>query len=182
MTGLPAEEEFSDNQPTQMVTVQYGAFYDRYVTPLVGFLICEGADTALAADVAQSTMRKAWVSWSTIEHPVAWARRTARNELTRRQKNNREVPGDPEVFCALLGSEDKAIGEFEQLHTIIWAVRQLPPRQREVLSWTILGYGPTEIAEVLDISAEAVRSSLKQARRKVIELLHGSHQEGRHAC
>jgi RNA polymerase sigma-70 factor (ECF subfamily) len=54
---------------------------------------------------------------------------------------------------------------WEQQHEVLRLLKHLPPRQRQVLAWTFDGYTPSEIAEELAINSEAVRSSLKLARR-----------------
>ena len=45
------------------------------------------------------------------------------------------------------------------------------PRQRQVLAWSLDGFSPKEIAEHLQMTPEAVRSSLSLARHAVAEIL-----------
>ncbi|MFG2074585.1 sigma-70 family RNA polymerase sigma factor, partial [Nonomuraea maritima] len=53
-------------------------------------------------------------------------------------------------------------GRFKDLLQILTS---LPIRQRQILAWTFAGYTPSEIADQLQMTPEAVRSSLKKARR-----------------
>jgi RNA polymerase sigma-70 factor (ECF subfamily) len=50
-------------------------------------------------------------------------------------------------------------------------IEQLPPRQRQVLAWTYDGATPTEIAEALQISPDAVRANLHKARAAMRRIL-----------
>lgn len=156
---------------------EFEAFYRRFVPVLVGFLLCHGAPLALAADIAQSTMLKAWRSWPRISSPEAWARKTAGRELIRCQTSDRETSTELVPAGALLPHHAKEIAEFEARHLIIWMLGRLPPRQRQVMAWTIHGFEPREIATELGITPEAVRSSLKQARREVARMLNGEGED-----
>ena len=155
---------------------QFESFYRCFVPVLVGFLICHGAPLSLAADIAQNTMIKAWRSWPRISNPHAWARKTAGRELIRHQVNGGETSTELVPSSALL-RHDKQIAEFEARHVIIWVLSRLSPRQRQVMAWTIHGSPPREIAAELGITPEAVRSSLRQARRNVAEMLNGEDEE-----
>jgi DNA-directed RNA polymerase specialized sigma24 family protein len=175
MTGTPAQEPSADGQPADVGVTQFEVFYRRFFPVLVSWSIWAGADPSLAADVAQFAMKKAWASWSTIANPEAWTWTTGRRELVRRQKaGNRELLAGSVPVSELLPLDDKGIKEFETRHVLIWALRQLPSRQREVMFWSFLDYQPSEIASILLTSPGAVRSSLKIARRKMAELLYGS--------
>ena len=62
---------------------------------------------------------------------------------------------------------------FEQRHEILRVLERLPLRQRQVMTWTYDGCTPTEIAEALTMTPEAVRSSLKKARTNLKMFLTG---------
>ncbi|WP_084557636.1 sigma-70 family RNA polymerase sigma factor [Couchioplanes caeruleus] len=102
--------------------------------------------------------------------PRAWARRVAARELARRVAElDYEILTDqvPERPALLANNADLS----EQSRRIVAAIQELPPRQRQIMAWTYDGYAPAEIAEELDITPEAVRSSLRKARRSLIERL-----------
>ncbi|BBJ37380.1 hypothetical protein SSPO_000980 [Streptomyces antimycoticus] len=44
------------------------------------------------------------------------------------------------------------------------ALSWLPPRQREVMAWTLDGYRPQEIAQIMGIAPEAARKNLERGR------------------
>jgi RNA polymerase sigma factor (sigma-70 family) len=58
---------------------------------------------------------------------------------------------------------------WEQRHDVLRVLDYLPPRQRQVMAWALDGYTSLEIADELKITAEAVRASLKKARRTLAE-------------
>jgi RNA polymerase sigma-70 factor (ECF subfamily) len=152
----------------------FSDFYRRFTPSLVRFLRSQGAGWTDAAEVAQDTMTKAWRKWSGIQRPEAWVYTVAGRELVRRIANPEEYP-TPDVpeRSALLPS-DLELAALEQRHDILRVLDKLPPRQRQVLQWTIDDYTPSEIAQMLQITPEAVRSNLLKARRSIATHLNSS--------
>lgn len=146
--------------------VEFAAFYREWTKPLVGFLVVQGADVALAADLVQETMIVLYRRWPEVDHPRAWAFRTASRRLVRVVSTVREIPTDelPSPPSPLLRAGVTDIERWEQRHDVVDRVRRLPPRQRQVMAWTLYGYTPAEIAEQLGLPADTVRSNLYQAR------------------
>jgi RNA polymerase sigma factor (sigma-70 family) len=157
--------------PSQVPEVDgYSEFYRQVVPSLVAFLIWQGARLPEAADVAQETMIQAYRYWSTIEHPQAWVRRVASRILARRIATVEEPVERIGEWTALLPAPTN-ITAWEQRHEVLRALRHLPPRQRQVMAWTLDGYKPSEIAQELRITPETVRSNLKKARRALAAYL-----------
>jgi len=153
---------------------EFAAFYRGFVTRLVGFLIWQGSPACLAADLAQETMIQAWRQWETIEHPDAWARRVASRGLVRHFSRTEEDPvAQPPQPTSLAPNPDR-LTEWENNQQILDLLAKLPPRQRQVLAWSVDGFSPTEIATELGITPETVRGNLLKARRSVARLMgHG---------
>jgi RNA polymerase sigma factor (sigma-70 family) len=148
----------------------FSEFYRQFVPSLLAFLMWQGARLPEAADVAQETMIQAYRHWSTIEHPQAWVRRVASRIVARRIATI-EVPVEQiGEWTALLPAATN-VAAWEQRHEVLRALSHLPPRQRQVMAWTLDGYRPSEIAEELRITPEAVRSNLKKARRALAAYL-----------
>ena len=77
--------------------------------------------------------------------------------LIRRLTSTREEPfAEPPEPSPLVRAT--AIEHWEQHHDIARAVTRLPPRQRQVMAWTLAGSTPAEIAAELGLKAETVRS------------------------
>lgn len=167
----PQSQQEITQVPAPTVDEAFSAFYRRFTPTLVAFLIWQGARLPDAVDLAQDTMSKAYRCWSTIHVPEAWARRVASREFARQIASVEEDPVDeiPEHSCLLPLLTD-VIG-WEQQHEVLRMLDRLPPRQRQVMAWTLEGYSPAEIAKELQITGEAVRTSLKKARKALAQYL-----------
>ncbi|RAO00729.1 RNA polymerase sigma factor [Micromonospora noduli] len=149
----------------------FSAFYRGFAIKLAGWLIWQGASEADAKDVVQETMHKAYRLWNTINNPEAWARVTASRAYAERLAKFDATPVEDiaEYASSTGGGCELAAADARQ--DIRMALRQLPMRQRQLLAWSFEGYTPTEIAEQLHMTPEAVRSSLYKARKRLEELL-----------
>lgn len=155
----------------------FSAFYRRFVPTLVAFLVWQGGRLPDAADITQETMIKAYQRWSEIRHPESWARRVASRELVRRTASVEEdLVNDPSEHSSLLPTLT-SVEAWEQRHEVLRLLDRLPPRQRQVLAWTLDGYTPAEIADELKITPEAVRANLMKARRALAEHLGTTEDE-----
>ncbi|MFD6358181.1 RNA polymerase sigma factor [Nocardia tengchongensis] len=156
----------AERNQEQLHLEQFSAFYRTNIAKLVGFLVTQGARVADATDIAQDTMIQLWQSWSKVESPLAWARVVAGRELVRRYSALEEDRIDEAEHSALLGCA-RDVDDWIQSAAYKEALAALPPRQRQILVWTMEGYSPTEIARELQLKATTVRSNLRKARRGV---------------
>lgn len=149
----------------QVVNQEFSAFYRNTVRTLVAFLVNHGANVADAADIAQATMIKAYQGWNDIQHPRPWVYTVASRALVRKVAQVREDLCEEVPEPSSLLPRPDAVSEWECHQEALRVLEDLPIRQRQVLSWTFSGFRPTEIAQQLDMTPEAVRASLKKARR-----------------
>lgn len=156
---------------------EFSSFYRDNIRKLVGFLVNHGASVHVAADIAQDTMSKAYRRWSEIEQPRAWIHTVASRALVRHVSDIHEEPAEqvPEPTSLLPNPDAAAAWETQQ--DTLRMLKSLPMRQRQVLAWTLSEYTPAEIAEQLGMTPEAVRSSLKKARRAAADYIK-RHEEG----
>lgn len=143
---------------------EFSAFYRDNIRPLTGFLINHGAGVQVAADIAQETMIDAYKCWTGVTHPKAWVHTAASRALVRKVASVEEPVDEVPEPTALIARPD-AIEEWEAQYDALPLLRSLPPRQRQVLAWTLADFTPTDIADHLGLPAETVRASLKKARR-----------------
>lgn len=183
-TDLPSAPAAHQREPQRrrraahgQVEAEFSAFYRANIRQLVGFLINQGAAVPIAADIAQDTMVKAFQRWNDLLAPRAWTRTVASREFARRIASVEEdlVEQIPEPTSLLAGSD--AIAEWEYRYDLLPLLRMLPPRQRQVLAWTLDGYTPDDIAQQLRITSEAVRSNLWKARRAAVNYLKAREAE-----
>lgn len=151
--------------------VVFETFYRRIVTPLVRFLVLQGASVADAADVAQDTLCRAYERWDSLDNPRAWSYRVASKAWIRRltSVNNEDLTSDPADSSPLLRSVPTDAWHARQ--DLIEALAALPPRQRQVMAWTLSGYTPAEIATELQLENDQVRANLRHARRTLADRL-----------
>jgi RNA polymerase sigma factor (sigma-70 family) len=153
------------------VDAEFSTFYREFLPNLVAFLLWHGASLTDAADVAQETMLKAYQVWGTIRTPRRWVRRVAARGYARRFASVHESPSANVEGQTLLLRRQSNVSAWEERHEILRLLAALPHRQRQVMAWTLDGYTPSEIAEELRITLEAVRSNLLKARRALAVLL-----------
>jgi len=156
-----------------VATAEFSAFYKRSVPRLMAFLRWQGASVTDAADCVQEAMTQAYVRWATIRDPHAWCRRVASRLYAHRLANLEEPVADTDTAGSPLLAANTDWDAFEQRHEILRVLERLPLRQRQVMTWTYDGCTPTEIAETLTMTPEAVRSSLKKARTNLKMFLTG---------
>ncbi|MDX2633056.1 sigma-70 family RNA polymerase sigma factor [Streptomyces scabiei] len=167
----------SRHRVQQEMDEAFSTFYRETIRPLVGFLVNQGATVHLAADIAQDTMAAAYQRWSDLRAPKAWAHTVASRALVRKIASAEEeyVEEVPEPTSLL--SRPDAIAEWEAQHDALPLLRGLPPRQRQVLAWTLAGFTPTDIADHLGLTAETVRANLKKARRATAARIKAREEE-----
>jgi RNA polymerase sigma-70 factor (ECF subfamily) len=145
-------------------TAAFEAFYRHTVTPLVRFLMLQGALMADAAEIAQDTLAGAYTHWDSLDNPRAWSMRVASKAWIRRMISSREdLTADPAALSPLLRATPTDAWHLR--HELITALAALPPRQRQVMAWTFAGYTPAEIATELQLDNDQIRANLRLARR-----------------
>lgn len=154
-------------------TAAFAAFYRESAPRLIAFLRWQGAPLPDAAECAQEALTLAFHKWSTIQQPHAWCRTVASRLYARRVADIEEEPvDDPEtVGTPLLPAGTDIDASWNNATNVLRLLARLPARQRQVMAWTYDGATPTEIAEALRISSDAVRGSLKKARASLRQYL-----------
>ncbi|WP_226550344.1 RNA polymerase sigma factor [Celeribacter naphthalenivorans] len=134
-------------------------------------------DRAEAEDVAQEAMLRLWKiapDWRQGEAQVStWLYRVVTNLCTDRLRKKRgkglDEIAEPEDERP---SQDAVLMQRQRVDALQVALDSLPDRQREaVVLRHIEGLGNPEIAEVLDISVEAVESLTARGKRALAKAL-----------
>jgi RNA polymerase sigma-70 factor (sigma-E family) len=161
---------------THAVDIDFAGLYTAHRLPLVRMAVLLVDDIATAEDVVQEAFTALHQNQHRLREPqsaLAYLRTTvvnnARSVLRRRQTARRHLslarledaqPADSELLLAAAHQE------------VLAAVRQLPDRQREVLTlryWA--GLTETEIAQALGISGGAVKSNASRGMDKLETML-----------
>ncbi|NBE97228.1 sigma-70 family RNA polymerase sigma factor [Nonomuraea sp. KC401] len=161
--------------PTGDDGAEFAQWYRREFPDLLLFAHRLGARWHEAFDLAQEACAKAFPHWPEIGKPRAYLRVAIRNAYFKMSRGVRESElGAAATDTASAGDQELLRVEFQdQERAIFAAIRHLPPVQREIMAWTIDGYTPAEIAELLDKSPPAVRVNLYKARATLRTALTG---------
>lgn len=135
-----------------------------------------GVDNATAEDIAQDAMLKLWAIHDSLpsdSNMVALAVTTARNLAIDRMRGNRKaIPID-----ALKDNEATAAADsqFERKDIEQWLdgkMAKLPPTEHIVLRMRqVEGRSNQEIAALVGISPDSVKTLLSRARKKMLSLV-----------
>lgn len=168
---LAAESE--SGGPAEMAgraVADFAVCYTQELSSLTWFVMSLGADAHRAADVAQSAFAEAFVVWDRIQRPGAWLRRVA-GRLYYRYLTIQESPVEelPDRQGPLSAASEVEL--HDEARRVLAALADLPPKQRQVMAWTIDGFSPAEIARELDVDPATVRQSLAKARKNLKQQL-----------
>ena len=144
---------------------------------VVRFAFWLARDRAVAEDVVQETLIRAWKSREEIKDPAAtrpWLLTIVRREHARLYERKRlptvdladaEVLGDPALAAHDSSDADARLDDLRR------AIMKLPDEYREPLVMQVLGGQSTaEIGEQLGLTQAAVLSRLFRARNKLREV------------
>ncbi len=146
----------------------FDAFFTDDFPKLTALLITMGHGSGIAQECAAEAMYKAHERWADLDRPRAWVRKVAIRDALKQavrdaEGTRRAAEGGWADFAT---SPDPArIVEARQQRQEL--LKGLPDRQREVMALTLDGFEPTEIADILALSPETVRSNLRHARDKL---------------
>jgi len=146
----------------------FAAFVRSYGNTMKRLGHAVSGDPDIAEDATQSALIKVFKHWHEIEHPRAYARRAVVSEcIDRGRRLQREKVAPAGEWGTLPGERGTSPQDQEawEMREALWqAVRRLPPRQRAVLALRYFeSLTDSEIADVLAISAGAVRSTASRA-------------------
>jgi RNA polymerase sigma-70 factor (ECF subfamily) len=137
------------------------------------FLRGQCGDRELVQEAVQETLitaRDKWEEISGYEKPLAWVYKTARYKLMNEQARHRreatatldEVPSDRLVAPP---ADSRDAHEW-----LLGCLRRLPERQAAVFALAFEGWTDPEIARILGMADNTVRSYKAAARRRLKEL------------
>ena len=162
------------------------ARFDRLCVPfradLLRFAIWLTRDTALAEDVVQNTMIRAWNHLDTLQDEAAvrgWILTIARREVARayQRKSLDTVDIDNLSPADTAALAFNGTPEIYDLRKAIWS---LPVDYREPLVLQVmLGFTTQEIATQLGVTRAAVLTRLFRAREKLRDALAAKPEDGR---
>ncbi|MCV6598270.1 MAG: RNA polymerase sigma factor [Mangrovicoccus sp.] len=137
---------------------------------------------AEAEEVTQEALLRLWKAapgWRSGEAQIStWLYRVVVNLCTDHLRKRRDVPLEPDAeFADETPSAQAQLERSDRLAALDQALAQLPERQRQAVVLRHLeGLANPEIAEILDLSVEAVESLTARGKRKLKSLLAGQRE------
>jgi RNA polymerase sigma-70 factor (ECF subfamily) len=177
---IPVHRSSSTSDAPADVRRQFDELCEPFRADLYRFLFWLCHDRALAEDVMQETLLRAWRSFDSLADCKAakpWLLTIARRELARVFERKRletvDIDALPDVEEATFsGSHSDDIEEMRR------AIVQLEPGYREPLILQVLfGYSTEEIAQHMQLSLSAVLTRLFRARQRLRRQMSGAAAE-----
>ena len=130
----------------------------------------------IAQDLVQETFLRAWRGFDSLKNQASakhWLITILRRENARRfeRKTLKRVNKEVDTIESPYGHINSSIEAF----ALRQAIDEVSPEYREPLILQVLcGYSSKEIAEILDLTPEAVMTRLYRARKSLRKILSGS--------
>lgn len=148
---------------------------EQHVAEVYRFALRLTRDCHRAEEIAQETFLRACRHHRRLREPKAarvWLLRIAlnlwRDQLRQEKRRPQQVSSSLDEQCSPTTPPDREATDREDVQLAMEAMDWLPSRQREVLCLhACQQLSLAEIAEVLQLSPEAVKASLSLARKKM---------------
>lgn len=159
---------FETETDTALVKEKAAYFFDRFGNAILRLAYSYLHNTEDSEDVLQETLIRYIRSAPRFEndkHAKAWLMRVAANLSKNRIGSNKIRQADE--------LNDELVAEEREDLSFVWqAVKELPPKQREVVHLFYQeGYSTAEIAGILGRNESTVRSDLKRGREALRAVL-----------
>lgn len=160
---------------------QFDALVRGYSADLYRYAYWLCGEEALARDLVQETLLRAWKSLDSLRESAAakaWLITILRREHARLyERKTPQLVDVDELDLADAGDAHSPDAASEEA-LVRAAMRRLEPKYREPLVMQVLGgFSCDEIAKELNISSAAVMTQLFRARQKLKAMLGGTHSE-----
>ena len=163
----------SDDGATAANRKQFSDLVDTYSKDLYRYAYWLAGNRAVAEDLVQETLLRAWKSWGKLKDPKAvkgWLLTIVRRENARRFE--RYQPQESSIPLDELGSRSKEYDTSTEAFVLRQAIKSLPDDYREPLLLQVVGgYSQKEIAAQLGISTAGAGTRLFRARQKLREIM-----------
>lgn len=154
----------------QAAPQDFTSFFRSTYRQVVQAVMYAGATEQEADEAVAAAMEDVLRRWDQISSPRAYARKAAVSHFIREKKrgNDRTRRQLAEYAEARQdGVEDAGLTVWEDRQWVAQILGALPPAQREVMTFITDGFTPSEVAELLGKTSEAVRQNLCAARARL---------------
>jgi len=165
------------------------ALLEEYLDAVYRYALRLTHDHEQAQDLTQETMLRAWRKRRALHEPAAtkvWLLRIATNlwtdEIRRAVRRPRLLVDSPPSREPTAGNQ---LIQQENVALAMAALDQLPTKQRQVIYLvTVEQLKQSEVAQILEMTTEAVKANLSLARKQMREQLQDLYEEvcGKKRC
>ncbi|MGH8913440.1 MAG: RNA polymerase sigma factor [Acidimicrobiia bacterium] len=170
------EEHATDDSPVVAAREPFESFFRREYRSVLGLAVVLCGHRAVAEELTMDSFEAAFRNWpsvSVLEDPGAWVRKVVSNASASRY---RRLAAEARARFRMSGGSSVRTGDLGERSDVWEAVRRLPRRQAQsVALFYFDGYSRREIAELLGVSEESVKTHLERARRRLEQELHDGH-------
>lgn len=168
---------FEDGQVLDDMTNKqrkYDLLIDAHSQDLYRYALWLCKNKEMAEDVLQETYLRAWKSLDSLREIKAakgWLFTIFRREHAR-QFERKQLPYQDVEYMDVIADQKIGYDDSTEAFALRIALKKLPQDYREPLEMQVLGgFSCQEIADMLDLSPNAVMTRLFRARKKMRELL-----------
>jgi RNA polymerase sigma-70 factor (ECF subfamily) len=160
---------------------KYDLLIDAHSQDLYKYALWFCKNKEMAEDVLQETYLRAWKSLDSLREIKAakgWLFTIFRREHAR-QFERKQLPYQDVEYMDTITDKKMGYDDSAEAFALRNALKKLPQDYREPLEMQVLGgFSCQEIADMLDLSTNAVMTRLFRARKKMRELLGVDEQSG----
>lgn len=180
LSSVESDHELANIAAAKEDPHAFAPLYRRYVGLVYHYALGRLRDPHRAEDATSQTFTRALQALPSFERERradgttfrSWLMTIARNTVIDAARRQRPTDSLDSARSALSdpGPEHAAIASSEQARVHV-AIAQLPETQRQIVELRLVGLKGTEIADVLDMSAGAVKTANYRAYQRLRELL-----------
>ncbi|MEE6208081.1 MAG: sigma-70 family RNA polymerase sigma factor [Alphaproteobacteria bacterium] len=156
--------------PRLFAGLTYEQVLENYSQTIVSVCVMRLQNMTDAEDVFQNVFSKLWFKspeFKDTEHLKAWLLRVCLNECKNYLRQNRRT-------ISLDGISEPEVMFDESKSDLSWALMKTPEKYREVLYlYYALNYHVDEVAKILSLNPNTVKTRLKRGREKLKEIYGG---------
>ena len=153
----------------------------EHIKTLRAFALSLTRNSAVADDMVQDTVEKAWVNIDKFQQGTnmrAWLFTILRNTYYSSHRRAKREVADPEGKMVEQLSEKPAHDGRLQMADFRTAFAQLPDEQREVLLLVgASGFSYEEAADMCGVAVGTIKSRVNRGRKRLAELMHINEDE-----
>ncbi|MCC7414202.1 MAG: sigma-70 family RNA polymerase sigma factor [Gammaproteobacteria bacterium] len=154
---------------------RYTVMVEAFTTDLYRYALWLCGDRSLAEDLVQETFTRAWKALDQLhdeQAAKAWLLTTLRREHARTFERRTPEQARSDFDVTAIADPHRALDTSTEAFSVRRALARLSVEYREPLLLQVIeGYDCEEIAQLLELSATAVRTRLFRARQQLREAL-----------